>query len=96
MRGRRKGKGVLMTITQLIAWIVVGGLAGYAANEIVGGVKRLGIVSAVIIGVIGGFIGGWVLSLLHAYVGGGLIGEVITSFIGAVILLLVLRYIRRF
>jgi len=74
---------------------VVGGVAGYAANAVVGGVRRMGIIAAVVIGIIGGFIGGWVLNLLHGSVGGGLLGEGITAFIGAVILLLALRYLRR-
>jgi uncharacterized membrane protein YeaQ/YmgE (transglycosylase-associated protein family) len=84
-----------MSVTSILTWIVEGGISGYAANAVVGGVRRIGIISAVVIGVIGGFIGGWVLSLLHGSVGGGLIGEAITAFIGAVILLLALRYLRR-
>jgi uncharacterized membrane protein YeaQ/YmgE (transglycosylase-associated protein family) len=84
-----------MSLTSIILWVVIGGLAGYAANEVVGGVRRMGIVTAIVIGIIGGFIGGGVLSLLHGSVVGGLLGEAITSFIGAVILLIALRYFRR-
>ncbi len=84
-----------MSLSSVVVWIVVGGIAGYLANAIVGGVRRMGIIAAIIIGIIGGIIGGWVLGLLHASVGGGVIGEAITSFIGAVILLLLLRYLRR-
>ena len=84
-----------MSLTSILTWIVVGGIAGYAANAVVGGVRRMGIIAAIVIGVIGGFIGGWALSLVHGSISGGLIGQGITSFIGAVILLLALRYLRR-
>lgn len=83
-----------MSLASLLTWIVIGGIAGYVANMVVDRGRRIGILAAIIIGIIGGFIGGWLLSLLHTSVGGGLIGEAITAFIGAVILLIVLRYLR--
>ncbi len=84
-----------MSLESIIIWIVIGGIAGYAANLVVGGGRRIGIVAAIVIGIVGGIIGGWLLSLVHGSVGGGLIGEAITAFIGAVVLLMILRSVRR-
>jgi uncharacterized membrane protein YeaQ/YmgE (transglycosylase-associated protein family) len=51
----------------------------------------------IIVGILGGFIGGWVLSQLGAAgeVTGLNLGSILVAFIGAVILLALLRVIRR-
>ena len=41
----------------IIAWIVLGGLAGFIANQIMG--TREGLVMMVILGIVGGLVGGW-------------------------------------
>jgi uncharacterized membrane protein YeaQ/YmgE (transglycosylase-associated protein family) len=40
----------------IVAWVVLGAIAGYAANIIVGG--REGLIGTVILGVVGGVVGG--------------------------------------
>ena len=40
-----------------IAWIVVGAIAGFLANQIMG--TREGLVMMIILGIVGGLIGGW-------------------------------------
>ena len=44
---------------------------------------------------LGAFIGGWLFGLLHINLGGGFLGDVATAFVGAVVLLLLLRALRR-
>ena len=83
-----------MTLQTLIILLVVGGIAGLLAEGVVKG-RRLGLVGAVIVGVLGAFIGGWLLSVFGLSVGSGIIAEIITALIGAVLLLLLLRYARR-
>ena len=83
-----------MTLQTLIILLIVGGIAGLLAEAVVKG-RRLGLLGAVIVGVIGAFVGGWLLSLVGLSVGSGIIAEIITAFIGAVLLLLLLRYARR-
>jgi uncharacterized membrane protein YeaQ/YmgE (transglycosylase-associated protein family) len=83
-----------MTLETLILWVFVGGIAGLLAEVVVKG-RRLGIVGAVVVGVLGAFIGGWLLSVFGLSVGSGIIAEIITAFFGAVLLLLLLRYARR-
>lgn len=83
-----------MDLTQIIVWIIVGGIAGWLADMAVKGV-RLGLIGAIIVGIIGGFLGGWLLGLLNISIGGGILGDILVSFVGAVVLLLILRALRR-
>jgi uncharacterized membrane protein YeaQ/YmgE (transglycosylase-associated protein family) len=84
----------VMSLNQLVTWIVVGGIAGLLADVVVKRI-RLGLISAIVVGILGGFIGGWLFDVLRIRVGGGFVSDVIVSFAGAVILLLVLRLFRR-
>jgi uncharacterized membrane protein YeaQ/YmgE (transglycosylase-associated protein family) len=83
-----------MTLDQIVIWIIVGGLAGLIADAFVKGI-RVGLVGAVVVGILGAFIGGWLLGLLHLSIGAGILGEFVKALIGAVVLLVVLRYLRR-
>jgi uncharacterized membrane protein YeaQ/YmgE (transglycosylase-associated protein family) len=82
-----------MDLTSLIIWIIIGAIAGWLADAVVGGVG-VGLIGAIIAGIVGAVIGGWLFSLLGISIGGGIIGSIITAFVGAVILLLILRLIR--
>lgn len=84
-----------MTLEQIVTWLLVGGIAGLLANLIVGGM-RLGLLGTVVIGVIGGFIGGLVFTEMGITPPvAGMAGDIFVSFVGAVILLVILRIIRR-
>lgn len=81
----------------IIIWIIVGAIAGWLASIVMKTNAQQGLVMDIIVGIIGGFIGGWVLGLLG--VGGEVTGfniaSILTAFIGAVILLGLLRLLRR-
>lgn len=83
-----------MALETLVLWVIVGGIAGLLAEAVVKA-RRLGLIGAVIVGILGAFIGGWLFGVFGLSVGGGIIAEIITAFIGAVLLLLLLRYARR-
>jgi uncharacterized membrane protein YeaQ/YmgE (transglycosylase-associated protein family) len=83
-----------MTLDTLVLWIVIGGIAGVLADWLVPRV-RLGLVEAIVVGILGAFIGGWLFGVLGISLGSGLIGSILTAVIGAVLLLLVLSGIRR-
>jgi len=74
----------------LIAWLVVGLIAGWLAGQFMRG-GGYGLVGDIVVGVIGAFIGGFVFSLLLPGSSVGLIGSIIVAFIGAVILVVILR-----
>lgn len=72
-----------------IWFIIIGAVAGWLAGQIVRG-HGFGLWADIIVGVIGAFIGGFLLSAIgiSTY---GLIGQLIASVVGAIILVLVMR-----
>lgn len=83
-----------MTLDTLVLWIVMGGIAGVLADWLVPRV-RLGLVEAIVVGILGAFVGGWLFGVLDVSLGSGLVGSILTAVVGAVVLLLVLSGIRR-
>jgi uncharacterized membrane protein YeaQ/YmgE (transglycosylase-associated protein family) len=83
-----------MDMHGLIAWIVIGAVAGWLAGTLVKG-GGFGLVGDIIVGIVGAFIGGWLAGTLHIDIGGGLISSIITATIGAVVLIVILRLIKR-
>ena len=83
-----------MTLETLLLWAVIGLIAGWLASLVVGG--GYGLVGDIIIGVVGAFIGGWLFAQLHVRGPfGGLPGRIFVAFVGAILLLVVLRALRR-
>ena len=78
----------------IIAWILIGGIAGWLAGLIVRG-GGFGIIGDVVVGIIGAVIFGWLFGAAGLSVGSGLIGSIVAAVIGAVILILVLRLVTR-
>jgi uncharacterized membrane protein YeaQ/YmgE (transglycosylase-associated protein family) len=78
----------------LIVIIVVGVVAGWLAGNLVAG-GGFGLIGDLIIGVVGAFIGDWLLPQLHIHLGAGIVALIINATIGAVILLLILRLFSR-
>ena len=78
----------------ILTWLVVGLVAGVLASIVMGG-TGYGLVGDIIIGIIGAFFGGWIFRALGTSVPfGGLGGVIFVAFIGAVVLLFILRLIR--
>ena len=86
-----------MDIVNLIVWVIVGAVAGWLASIVMKTNRQQGFIQDVIVGIIGAFIGGFVLNALG--VGGGVSGlniaSILTAFIGAIILLGLLRLMSR-
>ncbi len=74
----------------IIAWLVVGLIAGWLASMIMRG-GGYGIVGDIIVGIVGAFIGGLIASALGFGGSTGLIGSIIIALIGAIILIAILR-----
>ena len=77
----------------LLIFLLIGALAGWLAGLVMKG-RGLGVLGNIIVGVIGAFLGGWLLPMLGVSFGGN-IGMFITAFIGAVILLALVGLIKR-
>jgi uncharacterized membrane protein YeaQ/YmgE (transglycosylase-associated protein family) len=82
---------VLGTLWAWIVWIVIGGLAGWLASLLVEG-TGLGLLGDIVVGVIGGLIGGFILGLFGLS-GVGIVWTFIAAFIGAVILLWIVKLV---
>jgi len=78
----------------LLTWLIVGLVAGVLASMVMGG-TGYGLIGDIVIGIAGAFVGGWVLRKLGTSVPiGGLPGVITVAFIGAIVLLLIIRVIR--
>jgi uncharacterized membrane protein YeaQ/YmgE (transglycosylase-associated protein family) len=80
-------------LTSIITWIIVGGIAGFLAERLIGGI-RTGCIGTVFVGVVGALIGAWLFGQLHVAVGTRLLNDILTAFVGAAVLLLVIRILR--
>lgn len=77
----------------LIWWIIVGLIAGWAAGKIMKG-GGYGAVMDIVLGIIGAVVGGWLMGLfgLHAV---SFIGTIIVAIVGAVFLIWISRMLKR-
>jgi uncharacterized membrane protein YeaQ/YmgE (transglycosylase-associated protein family) len=77
-----------------LTWIIVGLIAGVLASLVMGG-TGYGLIGDIIIGIVGAFVGGWIFNSLGvSSPWGGLPGTIFIAFIGAVVLLFLLRLLR--
>jgi uncharacterized membrane protein YeaQ/YmgE (transglycosylase-associated protein family) len=74
--------------------IIVGAIAGWLAGLIVRG-AGFGLIGDIIIGIVGAFIAHWLFPRLGIHLGSGFLRAILNATIGAVILLLIIRLIRR-
>jgi uncharacterized membrane protein YeaQ/YmgE (transglycosylase-associated protein family) len=82
-----------MGTERLILFLIIGVLAGFLAGKIMKG-GGYGLVGDLIVGVIGSFIGVWVFGLFGIEAG-GILGLLVASVIGAVLLLYVIRLAKK-
>jgi uncharacterized membrane protein YeaQ/YmgE (transglycosylase-associated protein family) len=83
-----------MSSHSLLAWLVIGAVAGWLAGTFVKG-GGFGLLGDIVVGIIGAFIGGWLAGVLGIHVGSGWISSILTAAVGAALLLVILRAVRR-
>jgi len=80
-----------MDTRSLVIFLVIGLVAGWLASLIVGGG---GLITYLISGVIGAFVGGWLFSVLKINLNlNPIVAQIITSTVGAIIVLIIARLI---
>ncbi len=80
---------------EFIVFLIVGAIAGWLAGVVVKG-GGFGLIGDIIVGIVGGFVAGWLFGhVLNISFGGGILGQIISSAIGAIILLFVIRLVKR-
>jgi uncharacterized membrane protein YeaQ/YmgE (transglycosylase-associated protein family) len=77
----------------LLTWLIVGLVAGVLASAVVG--VGYGLIGDIVVGIVGAFLGGWLFARMgwHAPFG-GLAGTIFVAFIGAALLLALIRIVR--
>jgi uncharacterized membrane protein YeaQ/YmgE (transglycosylase-associated protein family) len=76
----------------LLVIILVGLVAGWLAGQVMQG-SGFGLIGDVIVGLLGAFVGEWLLPRRNIHLGVGIVALVVNAFIGAVVLLIILRLI---
>jgi uncharacterized membrane protein YeaQ/YmgE (transglycosylase-associated protein family) len=86
-------------VINFIIWIVVGAILGWLASMIMGRNNQQGLLLDIVVGIVGAFLGGWLLAPLF---GTGTINQndfslsgLLVSLLGAIILLAIVNLFRR-
>ena len=78
----------------ILAWLVVGLIAGFLASVVMRG-GGYGVLGDIIVGIVGAFIGGLLMNVLAPDMTTGFWSSIIVAFIGACILIAILRAVGR-
>ena len=81
----------------VLSWIIFGALAGWIASMLAGDDDQQGCLTNIVVGIIGAFIGGFLYAQLTGseVALGWNLGSFVIAVVGAVVLLVILRLIRR-
>ena len=72
----------------LLYVLLIGALAGWLAGNVMRG-GGFGLLINIILGIVGAFVGNWLFNVLGVSIGSGVVGDLITGFIGSVVVLLI-------
>jgi len=77
----------------ILAWIVLGGLAGWVASIIMGKNSSMGLIANIAVGIIGSFIGGYIMGTIDKHGVTGLdLRSFLVALLGSVILLAIANF----
>jgi uncharacterized membrane protein YeaQ/YmgE (transglycosylase-associated protein family) len=84
----------------IIWFLIIGAIAGWLAGKLIAGKKGYGILGNIVVGCIGSLIGGFLFDLLGISLSlgikyEGLITSLITAFVGAIILLIIINWLKK-
>ncbi len=79
---------------EIIVTLLIGAAAGWLGSLIVRG-SGLGLLGNVIVGILGSFVGYWLLGKLGIHLGSGWVGAILTGAVGAVVILVLFNLIFR-
>lgn len=80
----------------ILLWILLGAIAGWLASVVMKTRKEQGLLMDIVVGIVGAVLGGWIFGLFGAQgVSGFNLSSLVVAFVGAVVLLAILRALRR-
>ena len=77
-----------------ILFLLIGAAAGWIAGKIMKG-EGFGVIGNIAVGVLGAFLGSWLFSVIGIWSAGGLLGELFTAVIGAIVLLFLVGLVKK-
>jgi uncharacterized membrane protein YeaQ/YmgE (transglycosylase-associated protein family) len=83
-----------MQAEALLILLLIGAVAGFLAGIVVDG-YGFGLIGNIVVGIVGAVFGGWLLPQLGLFPGGNMTGQIISATAGAVVLLLLISFVRR-
>jgi uncharacterized membrane protein YeaQ/YmgE (transglycosylase-associated protein family) len=83
-----------LSAESLLVILLIGAIAGWLAGQIVQG-TGFGLIGDIVIGIVGAFIASLLFPRLGLHLGAGIVGEIIAATLGAVLLLVIVRLVRR-
>jgi uncharacterized membrane protein YeaQ/YmgE (transglycosylase-associated protein family) len=89
-----EGGPMYLSGESIVIILVVGLIAGWLAGKIVQG-TGFGLIGDIAIGIVGAFIASWLFPRLGIALGAGILRAIIDATIGAVLLLVIIRLVRR-
>ena len=80
----------------LLAWLIVGAIAGWLAGYLVRGDESLGVIGHIVLGIVGGLVGGFLAGMLTGgdYITGINLTTIVVATIGAVLLVVIANAVR--
>ena len=82
-----------MTVESIVIFLLIGAVAGWIAGQVVKG-GGFGLIGDIVVGILGAFVAGFLLPGLGLGLT-GIVGSIVYAAIGAIILLVVIRLIKR-
>jgi uncharacterized membrane protein YeaQ/YmgE (transglycosylase-associated protein family) len=79
---------------EILVILLIGGLAGWLGSTIYQG-SGLGLLGNIVVGIIGSFVGYWLLGKLGVSLGSGWVGAILTGAIGAIVILVLINLVVR-
>ncbi len=75
----------------IIAWLVVGAIAGFIASKVVPGDEGYGVLGGLIAGIVGAMLGGFLFGLLtgEEWLQGITIGSIVAAIVGAIVVVFI-------
>jgi uncharacterized membrane protein YeaQ/YmgE (transglycosylase-associated protein family) len=82
----------------IIAWLVVGAIAGFIASRVVPGDEGYGVIGGLVAGIVGALVGGWLFALLtdnQDWTTGIDIPTIVAAIVGAIIVVFLWNMVAR-
>jgi uncharacterized membrane protein YeaQ/YmgE (transglycosylase-associated protein family) len=83
-----------MSGSQFLWFLLIGLVAGWLAGQLVKG-GGFGVIGDIAVGIVGAVFGGWLFGALGLYPGGGLLPALLVATVGAIVLVVLIRLIKR-